>query len=282
MAQNLSGLPNTDFLSLGRGAAYFALINSTTGYPDDSGYRHLGNGPSIELEIGTEDLDHFSSLTGVRNKDLTVALETTADVTLTLDELSDENKALFMLGSTAVYTNPHNATAITAGPITSNLKQGQWYQLYYLNGGVQQPIFDLQAAPAFTSGGSAVNAADYVLDLLNGRVMFKYGGASTSNGDTVTFTLSASGSANANIDLVRGLTASSGGLTGALQFVGINAVTGKTDMWFIHKIKLVPDGSLGLISDEFATLTLRGALQANTLVSSSSPYIDIYSNHDAV
>ena len=58
----------------------------------------LGNAPSFLWEPTIEKLEHFSSREGVKTKDFTAVTQVGATVTITLDEITKENLALFTLG----------------------------------------------------------------------------------------------------------------------------------------------------------------------------------------
>ncbi|KQZ19356.1 hypothetical protein ASD50_07685 [Mesorhizobium sp. Root552] len=60
--------------------------------------RDLGNAPEIELTPTIEKLDHFSSRSGVRNKDRSVAIEKGMTLRVVLEELTAENLAMLLLG----------------------------------------------------------------------------------------------------------------------------------------------------------------------------------------
>lgn len=59
----------------------------------------MGNCPSYEVTPDITKLDHFSSRSGVKKKDRSVATEVAATVALTLDEYTLENLRLALLGS---------------------------------------------------------------------------------------------------------------------------------------------------------------------------------------
>src|SRR5688572_17811530 len=82
--------PNVNNYVVGKGNVYFT--------PEGGSRRHLGNCPAFNVEPELEELEHFSSMEGVRTKDLTVVLSKSATITLTLEEFSQENVALALMG----------------------------------------------------------------------------------------------------------------------------------------------------------------------------------------
>lgn len=83
--------PNVGNLRIGKGIATF----KREGAPEAV---HLGNCPSITIEPDMETLDHFSSMAGVRQKDLTVILEKAATLALTMEEFTAHNLSLMVVG----------------------------------------------------------------------------------------------------------------------------------------------------------------------------------------
>lgn len=84
--------PHVNNYLIGKGNVYFT--------PEGGTRRHLGNVSAFEANLEVEELDHFSSMEGVRTRDLSVVVEKTASVRLVLDEWSAANIELAMLGET--------------------------------------------------------------------------------------------------------------------------------------------------------------------------------------
>lgn len=92
--------PNVNNYLIGKGNVYFT--------PEGGSRRHMGNCPEFEIEMEVEELEHFSSMEGTRRKDLTVVLESSATITLTLEEFSKENIALMTLGTLGTDSEGNN------------------------------------------------------------------------------------------------------------------------------------------------------------------------------
>jgi hypothetical protein len=82
--------PNTGNYMVGKGNVYFTKSGGVR--------RHVGNVAAFELEMGIEELEHFSSMSGVRTKDLVIVLEKSASVRMTLEEWTRENLEMALLG----------------------------------------------------------------------------------------------------------------------------------------------------------------------------------------
>jgi hypothetical protein len=78
----------------------YAIGKATVSWtPTGGAARDLGNAPEIEITPNIEFLDHFSSRSGIRSKDRSVAVETGATVRVVLDEITADNLAMLLFGS---------------------------------------------------------------------------------------------------------------------------------------------------------------------------------------
>lgn len=87
---------NTDFYTLGKGIPYFSRKNSDGSY---QGHRDLGNCPAFSTSLSLDVLEHYSSRSGMKAKDLKLVQTATPMVKFTLDEPNMENIALLNMGS---------------------------------------------------------------------------------------------------------------------------------------------------------------------------------------
>ena len=83
--------PNTGNYRVGKGIVTFKREGEVE-------FRHLGNAPSIEFTPTIETLEHFSSMEGVRSKDIEIVLEKGGDLVLTLEEWTALNLGIAVLG----------------------------------------------------------------------------------------------------------------------------------------------------------------------------------------
>jgi hypothetical protein len=110
--------------TLGRGKVYLSRFKPGTQVPE--GFRYIGNTPEFSLTIESENLDHFSSDAGIREKDDSVPLEVSRTGTLTTDSIQPENVALFYFGTSE--TLSQSAVGIGSEEIEGVL-QGHSYWL---------------------------------------------------------------------------------------------------------------------------------------------------------
>lgn len=82
--------PDTDNYTVPGGIALY--------FDDGGGLRHLGNIATIDMEPGSEVLEHFSNLSGKRMKDKKLVIEEKLTFNITLDEPNADTMWLFFRG----------------------------------------------------------------------------------------------------------------------------------------------------------------------------------------
>jgi len=88
--------PSTTLYSLGKGILKIGEWTGETPPTLPAGYSDVGNCPKFDVEVTEEKLDHFSSRSGIRQKDKTITLETGYSVKFSLDEMSVKNLQIFL------------------------------------------------------------------------------------------------------------------------------------------------------------------------------------------
>lgn len=247
--------------SLGRGELHFARFKTGTQIPD--GERYLGNSPEFNLTIENENLDHFSSDRGVREKDFSIVLQSNRTGSLTLDEIVAENIALFFQGKTEILTTAAVTSAATEE--FEGVHVGYGYQL----GVTSTTPAGIRSVDDVTVTNGAVAPAtlvtyvvgeDYVIDEGLGRITILAGGDIEEDDDiTVSYKVEAS----------ERFTATSGTepVEGALRYIARNP-HGMLIDYYMPYVKLTPNGDLALKSEEWQTIPLsveilrRGELEA--------------------
>ena len=84
--------PNTGNYRIGKGRFEFKRDG-------EMDFKHMGNAPEAEFTPTIEKLDHFSSMEGVREKDLSVVVERGGTLAITLEEWTPDNMSLILLGT---------------------------------------------------------------------------------------------------------------------------------------------------------------------------------------
>ncbi len=83
--------PNIGNYYIGKGLVSIMLLGETSFTP-------VGNCPQFEFFAKVTQLDHYSSMTGVKVKDFTAVIEISGELTMVLEEMTARNMGLGMLG----------------------------------------------------------------------------------------------------------------------------------------------------------------------------------------
>lgn len=199
------------------------------------GERYLGNAPSAELSIEPQKLDHYDADTNEVSKDFSYATRVDRSMALTLDDLSEENAALFF--SAAASTVTQAAVAVvdeSIGPV----KKGRYYQVGQTTG---NPTGVRNIGTVSVKVGAAVKAltTDYLLDLVRGRVYIVPGGTIA---DDATILVSYTPAANSRRRLATGAGTT---VEGRMRFIANNLAGANRDFYF-PSVSITPSGSFQL------------------------------------
>lgn len=85
--------PDIDNYTIGKGNVYFS--------DDGSTWVHVGNVPRFEFEQSLETLDHFSSMEGVKTRDLQIITGNTATLTIDIEEITNMNLQIALMTGTS-------------------------------------------------------------------------------------------------------------------------------------------------------------------------------------
>ena len=80
----MTASPQTRNYLYGKGELFFRAVGS-------EGYDHLGNAPAFTISLTEEKLEHFSSMSGTKTKDLQLVTQKGAAVAFTLEEFPTGN-----------------------------------------------------------------------------------------------------------------------------------------------------------------------------------------------
>jgi len=89
------GSPNVELYRLGRGKVYAAKFSGGSA----GAYVDLGNCPVFNVEVTVEKLAHYSSQSDLRSKDKEVVIEAGYKLGFDLDEIGQNNLAIFLMGT---------------------------------------------------------------------------------------------------------------------------------------------------------------------------------------
>jgi hypothetical protein len=173
-------MPKADNYVLGRGRLYFAPFLPNTQTP--SHFRYIGNTTELNISISSDVLAHYSSETGVREKNDSVTTQTDRTGSFVTDNIDADNLALFFFGSVgAVAQAAGSATLEQVGPASGVVKGG----FYQLGASPANPtgVRNISAVTITGNGGTPTYVAgtDYVVDLATGMVEILTAGAIPNN-----------------------------------------------------------------------------------------------------
>lgn len=169
----MTASPQTRNYLYGKGELFFRAEGS-------EGYDHLGNAPAFTINLTEEKLEHFSSMSGTKTKDLQLVTQKGASVAFTLEEFTLGNLLRAFKGATAA-TQMQDAATVTGMVISAN--KG----LYTLIGKEKLGFTRLEHGPvasgSFAAGGTVTGSTssavatvahvgDGVLECVNVRGTF--------------------------------------------------------------------------------------------------------------
>jgi hypothetical protein len=247
--------------TLGRGKCYFSRFLPGTQTPE--GYRYIGNTPELALTIDSEELEHFSSDEGIREKDDSVPLQVTRTGNFTTDNIDMENVAMFFFGEASVLTQ--TTVASTAYPLT--VSPGMHYQLGQSDSnpvghrGINPTGITVTSDPVgttFTAGD------DYVVNTDTGMLEIPEDSAIAEDADIlVTYAVLASTRDHA--------VSGSEPVEGAFKFIAFNPKGPNRD-YTMPWVKITPNGDYNLKGDEWQAIPFN--LESLKPVGKEAIYVD--------
>jgi hypothetical protein len=222
-----------------------------------TGWRHMGNVSQLQLQTTPNIITKRSSMDPAKpiydqlNKYLDINLKITAD------EITPENIALHLMGTTAPYTQP--ATAVTSEAVFPSTVPGSYFFTAKLG-----PISAVTVTFGSTPG---VLGTDYAIVDATAGLIEILAGTTQTGAVTVSYTPTAIVNAGGAIELSSSLAPL---ITCAFKYVG-NPTRGRRRIIEIWKANVTPDGAQDLISDDYASVVLNGAILVDTVNHASSP-----------
>jgi hypothetical protein len=247
--------PSTENYLLGRGRILFDRFDAN-GNPQ--GFIDLGNAPDFSISISKDMLEHFSSRSGLRVKDLSVVRELSASFVFTLEEFSLQNLLLALMGESA--DESQTAGSVTDEAVTA--RHDKWVDLAKRK--VSNVVVTAQAgSPTYTEN------TDYVVDYDEGMIKVLSTG-SIGDGDALLVDYSYADLTQAE---VRSLKEAS--VDGKLKFIG-DPAQGPALVIEVWKCKLSPSGDIGLIGDDLANFQLTAEVEKDETGHPDSPYFSVH------
>lgn len=233
--------------TIGKGEMYFAQFKPGTQIP--MGERKIGNTPEFTLTIESENLDHYSSERGTREKDDSVTLETTRTGSVVTDNIVAENVALFFFGT----VQPLAITGATVtGEALADVEPGLYYQLgtspTHPSGARGLDYLTPSTVKVLVKKGATTltEGVDYSIDMELARLGILAGGTLVS-GDDITVDYKTKTQTRTRI--ISGSTA----IEGSLRFVARNPKGELRDV-FLPWAKITPNGDVSFIGEDWQQL----------------------------
>ena len=232
-----------------KGEMYFAPFKTGTQIP--GGERKIGNSPEFNMTIESENLDHFSSEKGIREKDDSMTLEVTRTGSMITDNIVAENVALFFFGTSEKLSI---TGATVTGEAIADVELGLTYQL----GTSSTHPSGARGLDIHTAGPPAkkvivklastemVEGVDYTIDMDLARLTILSGGTLVA-GDDITVDYKTKTQTRTRV--ISGSTA----LEGTLRFVSYAPKGAKQDV-FMPWVKLTPNGEISFIGEDWQQL----------------------------
>ena len=243
-----------------RGRVYFDPYNASEQL---TGEIALGNCPGVTISISTEKSDHYSSETGLRQKDAAWNLQVDRTGELQCDNFSPSNAALWLAGT-------HTKKTQGTTPVTGEERAVIPGRLYQLGATTDNPLGVRNVKDITVKSGDGtttyVAGTDYNVDTETGRVQILEGGAITEGSVKFGYTPLAG-----TFDSV--VTGGKAELTGALRVVSDNAAGGNRD-WYLPKVTLTPSGDLALIAEGTDPVVMTFGLEALKPANGEAIYCD--------
>ena len=232
--------------TLGRGELHFDKF--VAGTFNKTGERYLGNTPELNRTTESENLDHFNSDRGIRVKDKSIVLEKNDSGTFIADEISDENIALWFLGTQNIVAQSATASVVQNIP-ANRVKPGTYIQLGESQanptGRRNVTVATVTSDPV---GTTYTALTDYTVDAELGRLYIVPGGAIDGT-DPLIVTYARAASTRSQIVVGAGTT-----IEGALRFISYNPTGPRRDFYWPY-VQLRADGDFAMKGDEWQQLS---------------------------
>lgn len=249
----------TNEYAIPRGRVYFDRFDAA-GLP--TGEIALGNCPGFTFTADTEKAEHFSSESGLAEKDASLIVKVNRSGKLTCDNFSSENLALFVSGSTEVQ-------AQTAGAVVDESHTATPGRIYQLGAGNTAPagVRNISAVTVKNGATPLVLGTDYALDLEMGRLQILPTSA------LPPATLIKVGYTTTVKSWVRVKSGATAEVSGSLRVVADNA-SGTNRDWFMPKVTLTPSGDLPVIQEGTDFTSMEFGVEVLKSANREALYID--------
>lgn len=251
----------TNEYAIPRGRVYFDRFDAN-GLP--TGEIPLGNCPGFTFTAETEKAEHFSSETGLAEKDAALIVKVNRTGSLTCDNFSFDNLALFVSGTSE--TQSQAAGDVADEPHT--VQPGRIYQLG-TGSGAPAGVRNITDVVVKSADGVTTYVAGtaYNVDLDMGRVQIIAGGTIAA---ATAVKISYKTTVKSWTRVKSGSTAE---VSGSLRVIADNA-SGTNRDWFMPKVTLTPSGEIPVIQEGTDFTTMEFGVEVLKPANREALYID--------
>jgi hypothetical protein len=247
--------PNTNNYVLGRGALYFDRFGAAG---EKRGEIDIGNVTDFSVTPQVEVKDHYESREGLKEKDLSVIMQTGFSIKFTAEEYSHENLKLAILGE----TDSDSYLSQTAGTTSDNIVayRDRWINLTYRSL-TNTTVVVTDGGTTFVEGATR----DYQVDYESGRILINKNGACyEQEALRVAYSYGA-------IAYPQLLFAERAVVQGQLRFVG-NNTQGPNYEVLLWKVSLKPTSDIPFISDDWGKIAFEGEVMKDASNHPNDPF----------
>lgn len=239
--------------TMGRGKLYFTPFADADAMTFERGIpsEFFGNVPTLGLTVSVTNYDHFDSQGGIREKDATVPLQVDRTSAFTVEKMSANNVARFLLGSSSVQTQ----AAVTG--FTEQMDIAYLDRTYHVGVTTANPT-GASLLDQFTlfkgtdaTGTPLVANSDYLVDPTNGTFKLLSTAPNLKGDGTEALFVQTNLLASKRTISAAGNKAA----RGRIDFIA-DAAYGKNINFMMPNVTIRPNGELSLIGDAFMAVPL--------------------------
>lgn len=233
-----------------RGRVFFDVLDAADQL---TGERHLGNCPTVTLNIATEKAPHYSAEAGPGVKDANRVVRIDRTGKITCDNMSADNRAMFISGEKSTVTQATGAVAAEEITVTP----GRFYQLGRTdaNPAGARKVSDVVVTP--DAGGEPYElGVDYTVDAALGRLQILASGSIPAGKIKVAY-------AKPSTTWLRIKSGDKSELRGALRVLS-NVAEGEQIDTYCPLVTLAPTGDMSLITSDDAYVQMEFDIEVLT------------------
>lgn len=245
----------------GQGSLYVAKRNATTGAAE--GFIAVGNVPELTLDIEVDKFEHKESESGSRLLDLTIIKEKKGKFKFKLENLSIENLAMGLFGTSATVAG---GMVAVGSPEIVTIPMGAKSMRFAL----ANPDVSTVVVKDSTGVTTYVSPADYTVDAKNGVIIIPATGAivTAAGSAATTIKVSYTFAAYTNLEAFTSAAAPERWL----RFEGLNTVDNSRVIIDLFRAQFDPLTGYSLINDDLGAVDMAGALLADSFITVGSKF----------